>query len=332
MNKVLRLVLTIFATIIAFILILGLIEPTSPTVTRSIAIKAPKPVVFEQVSVFRNWPNWSPWKQKDPSMRMVFSGEDGQVGSGYNWFGDEKITGQGSMKMTAVKNGEVDYDVAIFKPRMAMNSVMTVNDSADGYTKVTWSTTHHKAYPLNAIYLLMNMDKRMGSDFEKGLELLKSYVEGHMNDYVEIQEVNFPGHTYAGVRNMVFWDEMMKFFGDNYGMLGKTLGPKINGVPVGLYFLWDTVNKRADMMAAFPVSDTTTHLKGATYVTVEPSSAYMAVQKGGYSTSNKIHKALEAYLDKKGKNKKLIVEEYKVGPGSEPDSNKWVTNVYYLLK
>jgi len=316
---------------IAAVCILGAIAPKDVRVSRSIIIKAPKEAVFEQMVKFKNWTNWSPWYKMDSTMNITYSGTDGQPGSGYKWLGGEK-TGAGEMKNLSVNGTAMNFSISFIEPHSGKaQGILQAADTA-GATKATWTFDIHNEFPMNAMGVFMNMDKMLGGDFESGLSNMKKYVENHLGPQIEIKEVDYPAHIYEGVRQVVFWNEMMKFFGDNLGMLAKGLGGKITGPASGIYYDWDTVNQRADIVVAFPVYDTMMPVKGASFTHVDASKAYMAVQKGDYSGLMEVHKALAKYCIEKGKMVALYVEEYPVGPLQEPDSTKWVTNVYYLVK
>lgn len=335
MKKFLRFLLVLIIILAAAFFIIGVIEPKDITVTRTALIKAPKEAVFEQITNFKNWTHWSPWYKMDTAMKLTYTGADGQPGSAYHWVGtDEGKTGEGDMKNMAVNGTAMDYLVTFTKPRRGeAQGVIKAEDTA-GMTKVTWTMHMHMPYPMNAFLLFMNMDKMLGGDFENGLSNMKAYVESHATapqPTVDVKEVDFPGHTYSGFRKTVAWNDMHNFFGESLGQLGKGLGPKINGPAAGLYYTWDTVNKNSDMVAAFPVADTTAKVKGAIYTVVAPSKAYMVVQKGPYSGMMASHAALGKKVSASGKKPSLVLEEYLVGPHEQKDSTQWVTNIYYLV-
>jgi hypothetical protein len=316
--------------IVVAALVIGAIEPTDIIVKRSALIKAPKEAVFEQMVLFKNWPNWSPWYKMEPTAKIVYEGIDGEPGSSYRWAGGKK-TGAGMMSNSGVKGTEMNFDVLFTKPRKGKaHGILSADDTA-GMTKATWSFSMHMPYPMNAMCLFMDMDKMLGGDFESGLNNMKQYLESQ-GPAIEIKEMMYPAHVFAGARQVVFWNEMDSFFMKSFKTMGKELGSKINGPAGGLFFDWDTVNKRADMAAVFPVSDTLKLGKGIAVFQAGPSRAYMAVQKGGYSSSMRFHAALAKRAASNGQTVTNKIEEYVVSPGQEPDSNKWVTNIYYLVK
>jgi hypothetical protein len=63
-----------------------------------------------------------------------------------------------------------------------------------------------------------------------------------------------------------------------------------------------------------------------------PGKAAMAVHKGGYSSLPATHMAIGKYVGMHGKVPALTLEEYQVGIATEPDSTKWITNIYYLMQ
>jgi effector-binding domain-containing protein len=190
----------------------------------------------------------------------------------------------------------------------------------------------HFSYPMNAMLLFMNMEKMMGPDFESGLADMKKYAETHNTPTVAIQEVQFAEHNYAGMRKIVNWKDLSQYFMDSYGALGKEAGARINGPAVGIYYTWDTVNHSTDMVAAFPVADTSKPVKGAKFVHVGACKAYMVAYTGVYSGMTNVHMALNKKLAEKGQKMAGVIEEYMRGPHEDQDSTKWVTNIYYLVQ
>ena len=337
MKKFLRFLIVLLVVVAAAVLILALVEPNDIVVSRSTMIKAPKEAVFEQMVLFKNWPNWSPWYKMDPNSKMTYSGTDGQPGSSYHWVGTKTKTGEGTMKNVSVNGTTIDFEVNIDEPRKGSATGFLKAIDTAGMTKAMWSFSMHMPFPLNAMCVFMNMDKMLGGDFENGLANMKQYVESHAvasSSDVEITEVDYAAHLYEGFRKIVRWTDIGKFSQESFPVLGKELDGKIAGPSTELYYTWDTVNKNTDMAACFPVSDTTKPVKDAAIIHVTASKAYMAIMKGPYSNDNemKYHSALDRYMTEKCQKHSVVIEEYIVGPYQEKDSTKWVTNIYYLVR
>lgn len=332
MKKALRIILWLLLIIVAIFVILGLVGPKEATVQRSIVINAPKAVVFEQIRYFKNSNKWSPWMEMDPNIKVEYKGTDGQEGASYVWSGNDKV-GEGEMTNTGVSDGTMNYTVHFIKPFESTSAGYMKAEDTAGMTKVTWSMTMPIAFPMRAMCVMMGgMDKMIGKDFEKGLTKLKTLVESNptATSSIDIKEVDFPAHTYAGVRKVIHFNEMEKFFADSYAMLGEEVRPV--GSAAGLYYSWDEKNGTSDAVAAFPVTDTNKKIQGVWYTYIPASKAYMTVHKGGYAASMNAHMALNQKVTADGKKQSVVIEEYIVGPGEQKDSTQWVTNIYYVLQ
>ena len=126
--KILKIIGIIILLLVILIVVLGLIAPKKYEVERSVLINAPKQIVFKHVVKFKNWNAWSPWAEKDSTMTIAVEGKDGEQGSVYTWIGDPKITGEGEITNTGVKeNEEMTYHLHFIKPWESYS---------DGYTRV----------------------------------------------------------------------------------------------------------------------------------------------------------------------------------------------------
>lgn len=147
-------------------------------VERSATFAAPARSVFDQVNDFHNWDHWSPWAKLDPNMKLLISDPSAGVGADYAWEGN-KQAGKGRMTITESRLSEfVGLDLQFEKPITASNQVEFLFTPTAGGTTVRWVMTGRKNFMFKAFHLLVNMDKMVGRDFEKGLASLRSVVEG----------------------------------------------------------------------------------------------------------------------------------------------------------
>ena len=161
---------------------------SSYRVERTAVINAPQKLIFNQVSIFKNWANWSPWMEKDPSVKNMYEGPDGQVGSSMSWVGDKKLSGTGSIRAASVNSPfEMDY-VLSFKVPFEMESTgsFSLQAETDDQTKVTWVDEGKIPFLFRPMMMFMDMDKQMGPDFERGLFKIDSVCE-HL--YMEMKKV-----------------------------------------------------------------------------------------------------------------------------------------------
>ena len=171
---------TILIAIAALVLLFVLVVATRPSkfrVERSIVVAAPPASAVAQVNDFHRWVGWSPWERMDPTMKKTFEGAPSGTGSVYSWVGNSKV---GAGRMTIEKSDApalVGLKLEFLKPWKATNDTTFTFVPSDAGTKVTWAMEGEKGFVMKAFGLVMNMDKVVGRDFERGLAALKSLAE-----------------------------------------------------------------------------------------------------------------------------------------------------------
>jgi len=315
--------------LIVFI-ILAMVQPKDLIIERSIIVKAPQQAVYNQIQYFKNWPNWSPWHAKEPTMQLSYTGIDGTKGSSYKWLGDEM--GEGEMKNTNATYKQLDYSLHFIEPWEGFaDGYISAQDQSNGTTKVTWHMVNHGSFPLNALNYFM--EKIIGNDFEDGLELLKDYAESHpevVASKQNVEEKEFLGASFACIRKKVAFTEMQQFSAEAFKKLAQQAGSRINGPASTIYYVWDDESKTTDMAPAYHISGSEP-IKGIDIINIPRSISCSILHKGSYENLHQAHEALNQYVLEKGRKVNLILEEYIVGPANETDANKWVTNVVYIV-
>ena len=166
--------------IAAVVVVLGVVVATRPAtfhVERSITIAAPPENAFAQVNDFRAWGAWSPWEKKDPQMQRTFDGAPSGTGATYAWVGNNEV-GEGRMTIErSEKPSLVAIKLEFFKPFAATNAATFTFTPASAGTKVTWAMDGRNNFVAKAVHLVMDMDKMVGGDFERGLAALKTVAE-----------------------------------------------------------------------------------------------------------------------------------------------------------
>jgi hypothetical protein len=152
-------------------------RPNDFKIVRSAALIAPQADVFAQVNDLHLWEEWSPWAKKDPTMKQVYDGPQTGVGSSYYWNGNKDV-GEGRMTVTESTPVErVRLRLEFIRPFAGVNDVEFTFAPDGGKTLVTWTMTGKFNFITKAFCLFFNMDKMIGTDFEKGLAGIKSKVE-----------------------------------------------------------------------------------------------------------------------------------------------------------
>src|SRR6185503_4879290 len=165
------------AIVILLLVVVIALQPSTYRVERSATMNATAPVVFAQVNDFHKWNAWSPWAKLDPAMKQTFEGAPAGTGAVYAWAGNSDV-GEGRMTINESRPADlVKIKLEFIKP-FGANSDTTFTFQPEGnQTKVTWTMAGDKNFIAKAFGLVMNMDKMVGGDFEKGLAQMKTVAE-----------------------------------------------------------------------------------------------------------------------------------------------------------
>jgi len=173
-------IVKILVAIVALLVVLVVVIATRPSefrVERSATISAPAPVVFAQVNDFHQWEAWSPYAKRDPEMKKSFEGPPAGVGAAYAWSGNHEV-GEGRTTIIESRPNElVRIKLEFVRPFAATNTAAFTFRPEGEHTAVTWSVEGRNSFPAKAMSLVMNMDRMIGDDFEKGLAQMKTIAE-----------------------------------------------------------------------------------------------------------------------------------------------------------
>ncbi|MFN8276198.1 MAG: SRPBCC family protein [Chitinophagales bacterium] len=152
--------------------------PKETNVERHIEINAPRAVVFHNFADFHQWTKWSPWYELDPNCAYTYYGDPGMVGHGYTWKSEKKDVGTGEMKITeATADDHIAFDLKFKEPWESASTGSLSVAEENGKSVVSWKM-HMDHHGLSRVMMLfMDMDKMLGSDFEKGLAKMKTVDE-----------------------------------------------------------------------------------------------------------------------------------------------------------
>ncbi len=171
-------ILITLAVLLVALLVVVATRPDHYTVKRTVAIQAPAAKVFAMLADLHVWSQWSPWERLDPAMKKTWSGATTGVGAIYEWAGNDQV-GKGRIAiLEVVPDKLVRIKLEFVEPWQTISEVQ-FNLSVQGeQTAVDWvmqgraGSLGHKA-----MGLLMDMDKMVGDDFERGLADLKALAE-----------------------------------------------------------------------------------------------------------------------------------------------------------
>ncbi|MEL6987958.1 MAG: SRPBCC family protein [Bacteroidota bacterium] len=169
----------IIAAILSFILF-GLYQAKKLThieITKQVMIDGSQQEVFDMVKYLNNYPKWSPFLEADPEQIHEVKGKDGEVGVQFHWNGNG---GKDLGYQEIVKIEEPTYvgvRCNIVKPFKA-NPTFEYSFSTTSQGTVLTQDFAVESGIGNAFFMwLFGAKKEMASINERGLTLLKNYIE-----------------------------------------------------------------------------------------------------------------------------------------------------------
>jgi uncharacterized protein YndB with AHSA1/START domain len=165
------------AALVVLLVVVVALQPSEFRITRTATVAAPPSAVFAQVNDFHKWEAWSPWAKLDPAARNTFDGAPAGPGAVFAWAGNSQV-GEGRMTIIESRPDElVRIKLEFMKPFAATNTAEFTFKPDGDRTAVTWSMYGHNNFIGKAVCLVMNMDKTLGGEFDKGLAAIKSVAE-----------------------------------------------------------------------------------------------------------------------------------------------------------
>jgi hypothetical protein len=164
------------AAALALLVIVIALQPATFHIERSISMSAPPEAAFAQVNDFHAWGAWSPWEKVDPNMTRSYDGAPAGAGAKYAWVGNKEV-GEGRMTIEKSSPAQVVIKLEFLKPFQATNTATFTFVKTPEGNKTTWAMDGNNNFMSKAFHLVMNMDKMIGPDFERGLSAMKAAAE-----------------------------------------------------------------------------------------------------------------------------------------------------------
>lgn len=168
-------VVYIIIGLIALLLIIATVLPSSYNIERNTVITCPVDFVKNKISDLNHYSEWNPWQQSDPKATKTITGTPSQPGHRYEWNGPK--VGNGHLTLTSLDERHVHFKLQFIKPFASIaNDNWLFEPWHDTNTKVTWQNNGKFAWPVARLMGPFIM-KHMGQQFEKGLNNLKKMCE-----------------------------------------------------------------------------------------------------------------------------------------------------------
>jgi len=330
--KILKKIFIIIIIFIVIILIFAAFLPSTYKVVRTIEINSAKEPISGLIVDFKNWDKWSPWKNVDSTEKYIYNDTIG-TGAFMSWTG--KMIGTGNMKIINLSADSITYELNFKEPYESSSKGVFVLKNNNNKTNLTWINEGNLSWPVARLMdFFYDFDKMMGPDFEKGLAKIKETVESSPISSYTIIEKEVQSFTIATVRNKVSASEIEKTIGQSYASIQeliKNQSAKMIGPPMAITLAWDSTSW--DFEAAIPIDK---EIKGNAKVVVKKSYSGKVIYisyLGSYSKTYTAYNELEKYKNEKGyTDNGGPWEVYVTDPATEPDTSKWITEIYFPVK
>jgi len=169
-----KLTLKILASILVVVILGGLILPNNFEIKRSVSIEASNSHIHQFVNNLKKWPQWTPWKESDPSVNVTLGEITQGLGASQSWTANG---GGGSLTFTSSSSESgIDYDFFFEGDETRYPASISYSEGQPPIT-VTWKMSGKVDTLIIGPYVAMMMDPMVGDMFQKGLDKLKKIVE-----------------------------------------------------------------------------------------------------------------------------------------------------------
>lgn len=176
--RILKITAYIAAALVVFWLIAATLISGDCRFEKSTAIKAPVEKVWQNTNTLRAMDSWSPWQEKDPNVKKVWSGSTGQPGEQQCWEGNDAV-GKGCIKVLKVDSvaKRIDIEMKFLTPYQSEAMEYVIVQPNGSGSKVIWGFTSEIPFPFSPMKLFMDLEDQVGPDFTSGLQKLKVLSE-----------------------------------------------------------------------------------------------------------------------------------------------------------
>ena len=222
-------------------------------ISRFIKIEAPAEQVFSVIKNYKEWKPWSPWLIAEPDCKLTYA-EDG---SSYEWEGNR--IGSGRMEMREENpNTSISMDLNFIKPWKSYADIRFELKETDGVTNVDWLM--NSSLPFFLFFMKKSMEAYVGADYERGLTMLKAYVEtGEVPFNLEFRGTSdFEAIKYVGITTETDTDTIDEHMERDFKKLHEVVAKNFDNISehfFSIYHKWDFVKRKTRYTVAMPVKD-----------------------------------------------------------------------------
>jgi len=283
----------------------------------------------------REWKNWLSWKNLDPNFNFSLGGRFTNIGASFTFNGPTFGKGQTFLE-EAFKDSVVVSYIQNDQWPSAVSTYWQIIPESKTSLLLNVNSRLQQKIPFLMRPFYMHFEDNYNTLQNADLNSLKSYIENLVNSSFGTKSGKFEARKYVGIKMPIPNYKMQKFYAENFPKIYHLLDSiKISpaGPPVGMVYGWDGVNSIVDLMAALPVNSKVNVPLGFEYIEIPTTPCLKLEHYGFYNTLKNAHAKMDYLMNTSSfVLQSPIIEEYVTSPSQEPDTAKWLTNIYYLLE
>ncbi len=329
--KTLKVIGIILLVLLVLLLIVGFFLPKDIRVQQSVSIETKANIIYKQVNILNNWQNWTPFTSLDESMSYTNEGPKMGVGAIQKWTAE---SGNGAMEIVeTLPYTQIHFLLDFEGEEERTPMYWTFNEDGD-FTMVTWvMEVADLSYPLER-YQGLFMKSFMKKVFMDGLTDLKIVCET-LPALPSIKLEKMDEFYGLAIYDSAYYDKIADKMGASFGEVMAYLNKqKIQptGAPFTVYQSWD-IEKPFLMNLGLPVSELKKGKGRIQPITFKAGDVAVGCHYGSYDKTGDTHMAIMEYMEEHGLEANGAPwESYVTDPGSESDTSKWLTKIYWPVK
>ncbi len=296
-------------------------------VEKRIKIDASDSDIFNQFADLNNWENWSPWAILEDGEIMTV-GEPKTVGHKMSWEGE--ITGSGDMTLEKVSDNRIDFKTNFIKPfkSVSQNSI-SVKDG-----EVVW--TMEGNLPIFMFFMKKMMEAFIGMDFERGLLMLKDFVETGELKTESLDEgiSDMKGFSWIGIEKTTSIEEMPNVMKEDMTRIGEMLenNHQMAEKWIGIYKKYDPIKNTCNFISAVSSENFDEIPEGYISGEYKTGKVFKVLHKGDYKyLGNSWTKSMMTVRTRKKKKRATEFENYLNDP-TQTEVQDLRTEIIYPVK
>jgi effector-binding domain-containing protein len=345
--KIIKYLLLLLVVIVVGGALYVMIQPDAYDVKSSKTIKAPANVIFNNVNDYKNWADWGPWLEEDPSIVQTYADQTMGVGGAYSWTSKD---GPGNMKTVALEEYKSIDQKIQFSDYEPSDIYWTFEETEEG-TVVTWGMKADETPFMFKFAAAMSggMDKMLGPMLTKGLDNLNVVIDEKMKNNPPkpeatyslggIMDIKQEAQQFIGYKHTskIDHEAMTALFMESMPKAGMhAAAQKLDDAdytPGAVFTKWDEDNGEAEFYIGLVVKKDIPIAEGMEKITLPEGRNVMIAKYGPYGTGDEqAHTAIDMYLLENGLEQNGAIWELYVNDPEDVNPEDIETEIHYPVK